>query len=310
MDIKLLKGKGESTSMESGQTTSSSGASPYITLIRPLNAVMAGVGVFVGGIVAAQADFLDQLILTHVLLAYLAAFFATGAGNALNDIVDAETDKVNHPERPIPSGALTKDQVKRVVFLGYGLTLLIAAVVNYLTLLIAIVNISLMIAYEMKLKQKGFIGNLTISYLTGSVFLFGGVATLENAALMDMVMEEATSVTLILAFLAFLASAGREVIKDIQDMEGDKDRITLPMRIGKKNAGIIASGMILIAVALSWLPYQLGILGEVYLASVLAADALFVYTVVLSIKDPARSQKMAKYAMLVALIAFLAGAVF
>jgi geranylgeranylglycerol-phosphate geranylgeranyltransferase len=161
----------------------------------------------------------------------------------------------------------------------------------------------------MGLKQKGFVGNLTISYLTGSVFIFGGSATLENDGLIEMVTSSEFGVTLILAFLAFLSAVGREIIKDIQDMEGDTDRFTLPMRIGKQRAGLLAGGAIIIAVALSWLPYYFDILGIVYLGLVLPADALFVYTAAAGTRDPARAQKMAKFAMLLALIAFMVGAV-
>lgn len=294
--------------MESGNRSGLKTLPTYIALLRPMNAVMAGLGVFVGGIAAVGMNISDNDILLRVILAYLAAFFATGAGNALNDIVDAETDRVNHPERPIPAGKLTRSQVMRVVVLGYSLTFLLAAFVNTLNFIIAFINISLMISYELKLKQKGFVGNLSISYLTGSVFLFGGAATLENAPLSDMITSNEFGVTVILAFLAFLASVGREIIKDIQDMEGDTDRLTLPMKIGRKKAGLLAGLMIVIAVCLSWLPYYYDILGTVYLGIVIIADALFVYAIVLAVDQPGRSQKVAKVAMLIALIAFLAGA--
>ncbi len=295
--------------MESANGSGLPALSHYITLLRPLNAVMAGVGVFVGGIVAVGTDIAGNEILFRVVLAYFAAFFATGAGNALNDVVDAETDQINHPERPIPSGKLSRSQVMRVVVIGYGLTFLLAAFINYLNFIIAFFNISMMVGYELKLKKLGFVGNLSISYLTGSVFLFGGAATLENGALIDMITSSEFGVTVILAFLAFLASVGREIIKDIQDIEGDTDRQTLPMRIGKQRAGMLAGIMILSAVGLSWLPYYYEILGNVYLGIVAIADVLFVYTVVNAVGNPALSQKMAKFAMLIALIAFLAGTV-
>jgi geranylgeranylglycerol-phosphate geranylgeranyltransferase len=294
---------------ENGEISGSRSLSTYITLLRPLNAVMAGVGVFVGGIVAMGTDITGADVLFRVILAYFAAFFATGAGNALNDIVDAETDKVNHPERPIPSGKLTPDQVRLVVYAGYGLTFLLSAFVNILNFIIAFINISLMVAYEMRLKKMGFVGNLTISYLTGSVFIFGGSATLENAGIIDMATSSEFGVTVILAFLAFLVSVGREIIKDIQDMEGDTDRFTLPMKIGKQKAGLLAAGMIIIAVAFSWLPVHFDILGSTYLAIVLPADALFVYAALTGSANPARAQKLAKFAMLGALMAFMIGAI-
>jgi len=277
--------------MESGKPSGPAVFSTYLALIRPLNAVMAGVGVLIGGIVAVGGDIIDQSIALRVILAYFAAFFATGAGNALNDIVDAETDKVNHPERPIPSGKLSRSQVMKMVVLGYSLTFIFAVFINYLNFIIAFVNISLMIGYEFRLKKMGFIGNLTISYLTGSVFLFGGAATLEKDGLIDMVTSNEFGVTLILAFLAFLSSVGREIIKDIQDMEGDTDRLTLPMKIGVKKAGILSGVMIMAAVGLSWLPFYFEILGNVYLAIVIIADAILsmLFSLSLKIRDGPRS---------------------
>ena len=300
-----------STGSQAGESAiSGTGSLPtYISLLRPLNAVMAGVGVIVGGVVAVGMDITGQDVLLRVILAYLAAFFATGAGNALNDIVDAETDRVNHPERPIPSGKLTPAQVKRVVYLGYGVTFLLSAFVNYLIFIIAFINISLMVGYEIRLKKMGFVGNLTISSLTGSVFIFGGAATLEKEALTDMILSSEFRVTLILAFLAFLSSVGREIIKDIQDMEGDTDRSTLPMKVGKQRAGLLAAAMISIAVALSWLPYYFDILGGTYLAIVLPADVLFMYAALTGVSNPAQAQRLAKYAMLSALMAFMIGAI-
>jgi len=283
---------------------------PAIEILRPLNALMAGSGVFIGGVVAVSTGILAWDTFLRVALAYIAAFTATGAGNTLNDIVDAETDRINHPYRPIPMGALTSTQAKHITVLGFGITLILALLINFLTFIVAVVNVSLMVGYEFSLKKKGLAGNLTISYLTGSVFLFGGVSTLQNGSIADMISADATRVTLILAFLAFLASAGREIIKDIEDMEGDTDRLTLPKRIGKGKAAALAGVLILTAVGLSWLPYYLGILDTVYyLGIVLLADAVFVFSAAVGASTPKRSERLAKIAMFIALVAFFAGAV-
>jgi geranylgeranylglycerol-phosphate geranylgeranyltransferase len=62
-----------------------------------------------------------------------------------------------------------------------------------------------------------------------------------------------------------------------------------------------------VAVGLSVLPPLLGVLGLVYLPVVLAADAIFIYAALNSVRRPALSQRTAKYGMVVALLAFLAG---
>ena len=115
----------------------------------------------------------------------------------------------------------------------------------------------------------------------------------------------------ILAALAFFATLGREIVKDIQDIEGDMgSRHTLPMRIGVRNAGAVGSSAFVIAVALSPLPYLLDLLSLWYVPIVLAADGIFIYCALIHFRSPEKGQRVAKLAMLVALIAFLAGGVF
>jgi len=281
---------------------------PYLEITRPFNCIMAGVGVFIGALAGSGWDVFESDVLPFVLLAYCAAAFATAAGNIMNDIVDRETDKTNHPGRPLPSGRMGSKEAVRMVVLFYGITIALGLFINLLNLLIVAVNVSLMVGYELNLKKKGFIGNLAISWLTGSTFLFGGAAAVGRESFMDAMGSESVAVTAILAFLAFLASLGREIIKDIEDMEGDADRVTLPKRIGAKNAGRLAALFVMIAVGLSFLPWQpLGIFSLAYMAGVLPADGLFIYAVALIGKDPRRSQKLAKIAMFIALMAFLMG---
>jgi geranylgeranylglycerol-phosphate geranylgeranyltransferase len=109
--------------------------------------------------------------------------------------------------------------------------------------------------------------------------------------------------------MAALATLGREIVKDIQDMEGDFDRVTLPKRIGRRNAGLVGSAAFLAAVALSFEPYLAGLFGLEYLAAVLLADAIFIYSSIVHFQNPKKGQTWAKYGMLVALIAFLIGGI-
>jgi len=155
--------------------------------------------------------------------------------------------------------------------------------------------IVLMLSYEARLKKGALIGNVEIAVLTGMLFLLGG-------AVVGM-MER----TYAIALLAFLAILGREIVKDIEDMEADFDRQTLPKRIGARNAGVIASFAFLAAVVLSPLPYIEGTFGIWYLAIVAFADAMFIYCSIIHFQNPTKGQKVAKYAMLLALVAFLVG---
>jgi geranylgeranylglycerol-phosphate geranylgeranyltransferase len=170
-----------------------------------------------------------------------------------------------------------------------------------LAFIVAVFNSSLLYLYAGKLKNEGFVGNLTVSYLVASPFLFGGIAV------------ERVSVTLILVLCAGLANVGREIIKDIEDYEGDKAFAkTLPTKIGFKSSGGIALVFILLAVVSSPLPYVFNLLNFTYLLVIAAADILFLYIMAVFLKDitvksARKTQKMIKVGMALALAAFFIG---
>lgn len=273
--------------------------SGLLPLARPVNCTMSAVGVLIGGIVAVGARAWG-VSAWPLLLAAAAAMAFTAGGNALNDLYDRETDKVNHPERPLPSGRLSVRTAQTFAVGAFLGAAALAALINVYCLVVVAVNAALMLAYEARLKAVGAPGNAAIAYLVGSLFLFAGVAV--ASADTDSLLR-----AILLAVLAFCATLGREITKDIQDMAGDVDRRTLPQRIGAKRAGAIAAGALGAGVVLSFVPWLAGILPAGYLVVVLVADGMFIYAALHSAADPARSQRVTKYAMIVALLAFLAG---
>ena len=271
-----------------------------VTLARPVNCVMSAVGVVVGGVVAVGSAAWGAYA---VPLAYaaVAAALSTAGGNALNDLFDRETDRVNHPDRPLVSGAVTEGAARSLVVGAFVVAAALGVLASPLCLVLVLVNAGLMYVYESGLKRRGVPGNLVIAYLVGSLFLFAGFAVFRS----DPRPLVATGV---LALLAFLTTAGREVTKDIEDMAGDVDRKTLPQRIGAVPAGRVAAAALVAGVALSAVPRFGGVLSWAYAVVVLLADGMFIYAALYSAANPTRSQHVTKYAMVVALLAFLAGA--
>jgi geranylgeranylglycerol-phosphate geranylgeranyltransferase len=272
----------------------------FLRLARPLNCVMSAVGVAIAGIVAVPSGALGGLG-GRLALACISAGIFTAGGNALNDLYDRETDKVNHPERPLAAGTLTVAQVKGFTAVAFGLAALLSAFVNLYALAVLIVNIVLMVAYEADLKARGAPGNFVIAYLVASLFLFGGVSVFQSSTT-PLVRAG------ILAALAFFATVGREITKDIEDMAGDVDRRTLPHRVGARRAGVAAATALIIGVVLSLVPLVLNVLSAWYAILAIPADGMFIYAALHSATNPSRSQRVTKYAMIVALAAFLAGA--
>ena len=269
----------------------------YLKIMRPLNSVMASVGVFVGALVAGGTTILTATGMLPVLLAMLSVFFFMGAGNSLNDYLDAEVDAKNHPERPIPSGKISRRSALIFSLLLFITAGILAVFINPYALAVELLATFFMISYEISLKNKGLPGNLTIAFLTSALFLYGGAAT-----------GDMTN-TVIFSMLAFLVSVGREITKDIEDMEGDVGRKTLPMKIGKRKSGAVASAFIIGGVALSPLPYLLSQVSFPFIPAVLAADAIFIYAAVILRRNEHAGQKMCKVGMLVALVAFIIGVI-
>ncbi|MBO4568435.1 MAG: geranylgeranylglycerol-phosphate geranylgeranyltransferase [Candidatus Methanomethylophilaceae archaeon] len=265
----------------------------YLQLFRIGNAAMGIIGVTVASFMASGTGIAEHWV--NLIISAVVVFMFIAGGNSLNDSIDAEIDKTAHPERPVPSGRMTAAEARRVG----GVMLAGSVAVSVLTFdlkCIAIVAIAcaMMVAYELRLKQRGFVGNLTIAALTGMTFLMGG-AVVHNA--------EGNAVV---ALMAALVSVGREIAKDIEDMEGDEGRSTLPMRIGPRKAAAVASAFFVAGPALSVMPMVWNSYGPLYYL-VVVADAVFVYCAYKVFSDPHKAQSLAKKAMLIALVAFILG---
>ena len=270
--------------------------------------IAAIVGVFIAyNIVVANipiySSYLPLFPMFDAIKVFLVVFLVTGAGNAINDYFDVEIDRINKPERPVPSGKIKLSTALYFSLALFATGTLLAGTINFTCGTIAFVNSFLLIYYARTLKRTAFFGNIAVGYLTGSTFLFGGAVFFEHGGI---------EAVLVLFVLATLATVAREIVKDIEDIEGDKEdgARTLPIIIGARKAAYIASLIGLIAVMASPLPYIQSLMSMRYLFIVTIADILFAVAVyeILGKNNPARSSKMFKLAMLFALVSFIAGA--
>jgi geranylgeranylglycerol-phosphate geranylgeranyltransferase len=269
---------------------------PYFEIIRPLNCLMAGIAVLVGVMVAS-----GNLFAAGTFLGFIVAFIAAGAGFIINDYFDFDIDSINRPHRPLPSGKISLEWAHRLALLLFGAGILLSVSINPLALIIAVFNSLLLYLYGRKIKKAGGIEkNLTVSYLVASPFLFGGAVALNITP------------TLYLVLLAGLANTSREIVKDIEDFEGDRlFATTLPQKIGFDNSAKLAQGFMLAAVLLSPLPYITGTLGRYYLFFVFIANVLFFASFAflqnITVKNAKKTQRFIKLGMFLALVAFLIG---
>ncbi len=274
-----------------------------LRLLRPPNLVVSFVGTVVGGLVAVGSGVsVPALSWLWLVLAAISTSLVTAAGNVLNDLGDREGDRINHPERPLVTGEVS---VAAARILAVGLAVVAVGVAVPVALREPLVGVILavalltVVAYEYWGKAKGLVGNASVALLTALVFLYGGAALGHPVLLAPF------------AGMAFLATLSREVIKDMEDAEGDVDRSTLPRERGFPVASRVARLAVGAAIALSVLPFLWfvrwdSLVGVAYAALVAVADATFVVSV---IHLPARlryEQTVSKAAMSIALVAFLA----
>jgi UbiA prenyltransferase family len=145
-------------------------------------------------------------------MALIAAVVVTlsNGGYALNDICDRAIDKINQPGRPIPAGRIS---VPHALLIGSGN--LVAAVVLAVPLsrwciALTLTDAALLVAYAVWSKRLGPLKNILIGYLVASGFLIGAY----NWDRIDPVIA--------VAACAFFGTIAREMVKDIQDIEGDR----------------------------------------------------------------------------------------
>jgi geranylgeranylglycerol-phosphate geranylgeranyltransferase len=276
---------------------------PALRLVRAGNLGVSFVGTIVGGLVAeARGVALPSVLWAFLVLAGLSTALVTGGGNVLNDLLDREGDRTNHPDRPLVTGEVSVGAGKALavgLFVGGVVVAVPVVVVQPLVGALLAVAVAALLAYELRGKARGLIGNVTVAFLTGLVFLYGGAAAGHAEILLPF------------AGMAFFATLSREIIKDMEDVAGDTARATLPQRYGVARAATaarisVAVALVLSAVPLLWFVALRSVPGIAYLAIVLAADAIFVASVVPLPRELHRAQSTSKVAMTVALFAFLA----
>ncbi|MDR3291841.1 MAG: UbiA family prenyltransferase [Methanobrevibacter sp.] len=275
---------------------------PYLKILRPFNGLMAIITLILVGIIEKNIDL-------PLLIGILAVFLATGGGNVINDFYDYKIDSINRQERPIPSGKISLRNAK-----NYGLSLFIISIIlgiiisvmvgSYLPCVLIVLNCLVLYYYARNLKKLPLIGNVAVAYLTGSCFIFGGL------------ILGKIYVPLILSFFAFMMTLSREIVKDMEDIKGDKleNLNTFPIKYGLKSSSILASIFILIPTFISPVLYFTKIFNIYYLILLLIAIIIFIvaaYKIQMNHNSDSSNKvsKLIKIGMFITFIAFAFGSI-
>jgi geranylgeranylglycerol-phosphate geranylgeranyltransferase len=172
-------------------------------LARPFNALTGALAVFLGGYVAGTGEW------EKVAMAAVVTFLVTGAGNSWNDYLDVEIDKINQPQRVLPSGQVDPRAAWILSVVLTVIALIIAAFINPAAFIVAFLASAILFIYSWKLKSTVLMGNATVAAISALSVIFGGIAAGNVRP------------TLILAAIVGVAILGREVLKTLADYEGD-----------------------------------------------------------------------------------------
>ncbi|NIQ04181.1 MAG: hypothetical protein GWO20_00145 [Candidatus Korarchaeota archaeon] len=263
-----------------------------------------------GAFTVATSVFLLQPsnMITVFLSGITAYILLASAGNVVNDIFDVKIDRINRPERPIPSGDVTKKEAQGVytilVISGLGASLYSSFIRNTsLPFIVASLFVGIGVLYSAKLKLMGLIGNVTVGISFSIGYIYGLIiSTLEPSLvkLTYVVLFFVTATSLLIS---------REIIKGIEDIEGDKERgvKTLARTRGIKKSALISVFFAFLAIVSYTTLLFVGIMGKRLTPFVIAGDASAAISAILILfgRDYAhKSSLFSKIAMFIGLVGF------
>lgn len=240
------------------------------------------------------------------------------AGNIINDIFDAETDRINKPSKQIVGKTISEKAALNSYII---LTILGVGTGFYLSNLIGrpgfsaifIIISALLYLYATYLKNILLLGNIIISGLVAMVIIIMGIFELLPAITPANQQTQAIIFSILLdyAFFAFMINWLREMIKDQEDVNGDYNtgRNTIPVALGKARANkvIFIVGLIPLVSVLYYMYNYLfaNIYALLYALILLIGPLLYFLSTLLSSKTPkdfARLSIILKIVMVLGLV--------
>ena len=204
-----------------------------------------------------------------IIAGFLSVFLISSSILVLNDYFDVETDKINAPDRPIPSNLVSRSEA-----LAFSIFLLIAGLfISYLlgifVLLISIALTALGFLYNRYFKKSGLPGNLVVSFSVGMTFIYGGAT----------VGLPFHTVVVFFAIIAALIDLGEEIAADSMDTKGDLliNSNSIAIKYGESVALKISASIFLLVILLSFIPFVINWFSIVYLIPIGVMDISIAY---------------------------------
>jgi geranylgeranylglycerol-phosphate geranylgeranyltransferase len=271
----------------------------FVKIIRPVNCLITFAVIVVSGLICTRGNTFPF----NLLLAGLVGFIVAAAGNTINDVNDVEIDRINCPNRPIPSRRITINQAWILFILLTTTSLILGLLISYFAFLIVLLSNLLLILYSFSVKRIPVFSNVVISFLTAYAFIFGGIVVGNVRG------------AFIPAVFAFLINLIREVIKDMEDVEGDKSVgiSTFPIKYGIKASRYFVLTISLALFLFTFVPFLFQIYSiEFFLIVMIIFNSIMVYIVKSMFENSSKENlgklsSLLKVNMIIGLIAIFAG---
>lgn len=193
-----------------------------LQLMKPVTWIPLIWGVLCGAAASGNFEWTPRDIALSLLCMTMSGPLLTGYTQTINDYYDREIDAINEPYRPIPSGAISEDQVIAQILVllggGIGVAYLLdtlaghnSPTLTYLALLGSFISY-IYSAPPLKLKQSGWIGN----YALGSSYIT--LPWLAGQAVFGTITPD----VVVLTMLYSIAGLGIAIVNDFKSIEGDR----------------------------------------------------------------------------------------
>ena len=205
-----------------------------------------------------------------LLLGFFSIFFISATGLILNDYFDYDIDKINSPERPLPSGLVTKREVIWLASVIAILGLAFGFMISTLALLVAFIVWVVGFLYNWRFKRSGLSGNILVCFSVGMTFIFGGI----------VVGNVFDKVVWWFAALTMLFDLGEEIAADAMDIKGDSQAGSRSIAIiwGQQKAFKLSGVIFFLVICFSTIPFVLHWLSWPYLIPIAIMDSAIIYS--------------------------------
>ena len=242
---------------------------PYLQLLRVGNLTFVAILLYVMEKWVAtpllQLEQFGELMPWWILTLLIVSVIGIAAGGyVINDYFDVKIDRINRPDNLVVTRIISRDAAMN---LFYGLTAVgvIAGTVvawwahSWTLLFTYIVIPGLLWFYSASYKRMFLVGNLVVAFASAIVPLLVAIANADylhhlyqNALAYSPIVGELYVWTGGFAAFAFLLTWVREIVKDIEDIEGDREMEcrTLPIVWGDKVAKMIATILLVVIATL------------------------------------------------------------